>query len=461
MELFINTYKYPNIGYFFFINEDDLYNYGYDKDGQNELKIDNVYILNNFNTTWTDDITTQLFFNVLLDNNIFNILNKYLCKIEKLYKDFIDSLIDKLCNGSECNRSDFYKTPNDIGDYRHLKYDKINKYQKEIFDHISKLNFDIKYNTEHYSLFSYVFLLNNTASCLSNTIIEFYIASRLRINDLQLIIKSVPNQFFWSNTINLLQTTPPSLIDKMTERNVLDGSVSHFETKIKDDICRNNDNLGISYIFYRFNLKEIILTFLGLIYDKYNYYNNYNSNNDYIFNYINRMNNDYKYYIENIVSQNYRLLQHIPDEEQKHNIDSIKQIILNNGLALQFVSKELQSNYDIVLTAVSQNGLALQFVSKELQSNSDIILVAVTQIQQYKLLQESKIIELNKIIAQQQELITHQQELITQQQEQNTKRQRQQQEQFTQNKYGRVDVGNGRGRGRGRGRGPRSYPLTP
>ena len=61
------------------------------------------------------------------------------------------------------------------------------------------------------------------------------------------------------------------------------------------------------------------------------------------------------------------------------NPDIVLVAVEQNGLALEYASKEIASNPDIVLVAVKQNGLALEYASKEIASNPDIVLVAVKQ----------------------------------------------------------------------------------
>jgi hypothetical protein len=49
----------------------------------------------------------------------------------------------------------------------------------------------------------------------------------------------------------------------------------------------------------------------------------------------------------------------------------------NNGLALQFATKDLQAERDIVLIAVNEKGIALKWASEELKSDFDVVLDAV------------------------------------------------------------------------------------
>ena len=53
--------------------------------------------------------------------------------------------------------------------------------------------------------------------------------------------------------------------------------------------------------------------------------------------------------------------------------------VKQNGLALQFASREMKADRDVVLPAVQQNGMALQFASREMIAHCDIVLAAVQQ----------------------------------------------------------------------------------
>ena len=57
---------------------------------------------------------------------------------------------------------------------------------------------------------------------------------------------------------------------------------------------------------------------------------------------------------------------------------TIKQV-KQNGLTLQFASKELQSDIEVVLEAVKQNGNSLCYASNELRGNRYVVLKAVKQ----------------------------------------------------------------------------------
>ena len=51
--------------------------------------------------------------------------------------------------------------------------------------------------------------------------------------------------------------------------------------------------------------------------------------------------------------------------------------VTQNGMALDYASKDLQNNFDIVLAAVKQNGESIKFSSDELQDDKEIILTAI------------------------------------------------------------------------------------
>jgi serine/threonine protein kinase len=66
-------------------------------------------------------------------------------------------------------------------------------------------------------------------------------------------------------------------------------------------------------------------------------------------------------------------------EENKKNKNHFIEVVKQNGLALEYFSKELQMDKEIVLEAVKQNGLALKYASKELQNDKETVLEAVKQ----------------------------------------------------------------------------------
>ncbi|CAK9115393.1 unnamed protein product [Durusdinium trenchii] len=71
----------------------------------------------------------------------------------------------------------------------------------------------------------------------------------------------------------------------------------------------------------------------------------------------------------------------VPDSDGEEVIEKSEwmQKANENGLALQFASKELQNDKEVMLAAVQQKGLALAFASEELQSDKDIVLAAARQ----------------------------------------------------------------------------------
>ncbi len=62
---------------------------------------------------------------------------------------------------------------------------------------------------------------------------------------------------------------------------------------------------------------------------------------------------------------------------------AVKEVVLNvvaeDGLLLQFSSREARKDRGVVLVAVAQNGLALEFASSALRRDREVVLVAVTQ----------------------------------------------------------------------------------
>ena len=419
IELFIITYSSHSYNYFM----SKPYNYGYEiNETDKTIKQDNIYFLNKFERKWEcnppDVLITKPIYNTLFDNDILIILKTYICKIEKLYKDYIDKLYEKISiadkpidptvvdptvdngtyiggtfnNGTvidaTSDNGNFYDTifSNSISDYRHLNYNKINneKYKQIIIEEIQELSTAINFNTDQIGLFDYVFKLDNTGSCITYSIIEFYITSRLHILDTQLVTQSASN-----HVRNYILS---ALSQKLKSTSVSTIVPSHWASIFCDIDHRIDDDMIICGIFNIYNKQGIYINFLATIYLNYDFYlvqypyiaTNPNILNqlyilyNYIINIINLYNENYIYFINYILQeQDYTLLSFIPFEYQNKNKELIKQIISSDGLALQFASDELRNDEEVVLEAVIKDGLALQFASGELRNNIKVVLEAV------------------------------------------------------------------------------------
>ena len=80
-------------------------------------------------------------------------------------------------------------------------------------------------------------------------------------------------------------------------------------------------------------------------------------------------------YIQDIIKKcNIKL---VPFGIEKENIDKYTKMILSaNGMNLQY-NDEIQDNKELVLIAVKQNGMALEYASKELQNDKEVVMAAV------------------------------------------------------------------------------------
>ena len=88
-------------------------------------------------------------------------------------------------------------------------------------------------------------------------------------------------------------------------------------------------------------------------------------------------------FVEPHVARHGLLLQHTSAKLQKA---TIKAAVSENGLALEFVKKEmvcferhLDNDAEIVLAAVQQNGMALKYASTELRADAQVVRVAIQQ----------------------------------------------------------------------------------
>ena len=63
-------------------------------------------------------------------------------------------------------------------------------------------------------------------------------------------------------------------------------------------------------------------------------------------------------------------------EEMKGNATVVTAAINQNGLALEYASREMQNNKHIVMAAVQQNGDALQYASEEMKNDPTVLIAA-------------------------------------------------------------------------------------
>ena len=132
--------------------------------------------LNDYKNKWVDNITYSIY-NKKLTTDINMLLNEYLTFIENYYKSFVDILFSLIPNE---NKTHFYTGENS---YQHLKYENI---QSINYSTIQKalLKTYPEYNAHQIGFFDLVFSLNNTGSCITFSMLDFYLISRLHIVNL-------------------------------------------------------------------------------------------------------------------------------------------------------------------------------------------------------------------------------------------------------------------------------------
>ena len=85
--------------------------------------------------------------------------------------------------------------------YQHLKYEDIENINfTNIINGINNLT---EYNTHQIDFFDFVFSLNNTAFCITKSILEFYLVFRLHIVNLQLSLQKDITMTTTMNIINI------------------------------------------------------------------------------------------------------------------------------------------------------------------------------------------------------------------------------------------------------------------
>jgi len=79
-----------------------------------------------------------------------------------------------------------------------------------------------------------------------------------------------------------------------------------------------------------------------------------------------------------VLHNNWRKLYHAAGGLRADKV-TVLTAVTQNGLALQYASKEWRGIREIVLSAVLQNGMALQYASERLRNNYEIVNAAISQ----------------------------------------------------------------------------------
>jgi len=157
------------------------YPYNYNEDGKRSL--------NDFKILWDTNEILSTIYNKKFKDNIVDILIDYIDKIEKLYEQFINKLEQKFKDTYEdFDNTQFYNISH-IEDYSHLNYEFFKAKDKldTIIDTIEEIY--PTYNPQSNSFFDYVFSNNNSCSCISYTMIDFYLLSRLHLTNFVLFLQ--------------------------------------------------------------------------------------------------------------------------------------------------------------------------------------------------------------------------------------------------------------------------------
>ena len=255
---------------------------------------------------------TKNIYDKLLDNNILLLFKTFTCKLECIYKKYIEKLfknytqmfikyIDEempidYSHISEQERKDrkeeydeqdkktriqkkermyeiFYKKKEE-GDYRHINHDWIKDLQTEYGEEITDIESQIlslfnpgnvgyfEYNNIQMGLFDFVFKKTNYVSCFTSSLIEFYFLSRCHVNYEDLYVK--------------LQTEVDiSNFDLPTLGELVNSNCTHWSTicitkKHRDLKEKAKQNFAFSFA----NKNEIFISFIFMIYDNYYFFAN-------------------------------------------------------------------------------------------------------------------------------------------------------------------------------------------
>ena len=283
-ELFLLTYS--KIPYNYFIS--NPYNYGYEKNEEGNIRSDNIIFNNIYEQTWEDHLdvnkpTTRYVYNGKFPSNVLEILKYYIDTLESLYKDCVESFITSLKR-----IVNILNNPPTIDEFNKMVY---NTYNPNSYDHINRdfhkklsgliTNFDsmlhnhitkfisnnhvrdkLNYNTSQYSLFCFVFCLNNSHSCTSLSLLKIYILFRLKIPNIKLLLQS-------KCTTSMLCDIRKNILQIM-----LNIPIDHWETDVNDSCFKLPDKTTNMEIDIKDGHIEIFISYIIFIYS--NYINIYN-----------------------------------------------------------------------------------------------------------------------------------------------------------------------------------------
>ena len=76
---------------------------------------------------------------------------------------------------------------------------------------------------------------------------------------------------------------------------------------------------------------------------------------------------------------NLQILEYI-DEDLFEDTEFVKKVLLENGMALQYMPQEIQNNKELVIIALNNSaGFALKFASEELRADKEVVKEAIKQ----------------------------------------------------------------------------------
>jgi hypothetical protein len=419
-ELSVYHVQYTSVIFLSFILELELFMIYYSIVPYNTIQKDD-----NFDNSiyWTDGMSKPIY-NNLLNTDIIILFKNYVCLLEQKYKEFVEdivkSIILKIYNQISENeiKNIIYKDEN--YDYRHIKHDWIKRLKEELDKKniiidipsiiITQIEyFSDKYNTNQLGLFDYIYQRIFYVSCITSSMLEFYLLSRLHINYKDLYLRLETKEL---KKHNIHKTTQESMQIFCSH-----WSCSCMNQKIRSSY-NNNTEFSIE------NKVEIILSFFFVLYDRYIHYIKLASpkvkpkkpilalmdlitgdrtvfinetirytrsiNYDKLINFINQRQQlifkclfkSKKNFITSININPYNTLKYV-DTDYKYisKSDIIEQILeslKSNSIYIYELNDEFKKSNNLVLQALKNNQITYANIkNNDLKQNKDIVLLAL------------------------------------------------------------------------------------
>jgi hypothetical protein len=357
--------------------------------------IRNKPLNNNFGIKWKTYGKINIIYHELLKSNILEILNIFTCELEKKYKIFIETFINKMFeqinNVQDSKATDkrkqeymniFYESffKDAISkDYRHIYKDWMTRFisnlkknfnfsdetikqyiNKSIITSLKKFSNDHNgfslYNTNQIGLFDYIFQYKYYYSCITFSILEFYFLSRLHIKYEELYLDLEGE--IYSEDLHMSEFY-------FTTHKYTNTSCTHWTCRFMDTQTRPALDVQRSFSFK--NKAEILFSFIFASYDRYNQYIEMNEDK-----YKKNQLTKFKEFIDN----RQEFISTLLFTEKSIIISSMK---INPYNTWKHIKDDYKDDPDIILEAIRSNLLnfkSLYYSNKELYKEQKYIKAA-------------------------------------------------------------------------------------